>query len=158
MDGAHNCLTLVPGEVVEKLADRACFKRIETRRGLIQQDHRGVRDELNTDRASLAFTSRQDFSMDVTNLAFGDVSHAELSDDLVHEFVLLIITDFELEASCECESLTDCESREENVVLHDVRSKLLEALLVHGDLVVEEDVARELGARRRCHSVGQNVQ
>ena len=66
--------------------------------------------------------------------------------------------DFELEASCECESLADSESCEENIVLHNVSSKLLEALFVYRNLIVEEDVAGERGARRRSHSVSQNIQ
>ena len=96
--------------------------------------------------------------MHVADLTLGDMGHAEFGDDLVYELVLLFITDFELETGGECESLADCKSREENIVLHDVCSKLLESLFVDGDLVIEEDVAGERGARRRSHSVSQNIQ
>ena len=96
--------------------------------------------------------------MHVTNLTFRDMGHAELGDDLSHKFVLLFMRDLKLETSGECESLTDSEGREENIVLHNVSSKLLEGLFVNRDLVVEKDVAGERGACRRSHSISQNIQ
>ncbi len=140
MDRAHHSLALLAGQSVQELANTARLERVKTGSGLVKEDNGRVRDELNTDGASLALTTREYLFLGVSDHALRDVRHAEIVDDLLHKQVLLIFGDLKLQSSSESESLTHGESCEKHVILHDVGGVLLESVSVDGNLIVEGNV------------------
>jgi len=57
VDRADDCFALLARQFVQKLADRACFKRVKAGGRLIKKHYRWVRNELNADRDALALTT-----------------------------------------------------------------------------------------------------
>ena len=64
--------------------------------------------------------------INVSDLAVLDVAHSKVNDDPLNHFLLFLVAALQLQASSESKCLKHSELREENVILHDVRSVLLE--------------------------------
>lgn len=95
---------------------------------------------------------------DVSNLLVCAVLKSEVVDELFNALVLLFVGDGKFQARCERECLTDGESGKEDVFLLDIRSVSGEGVLVHWDLVVEQNVSRDLSLWWDGNSVSHNIQ
>ena len=95
---------------------------------------------------------------DVSNLLVCAVLKSKVVDELLNAPILLFVGDGKFQARCERESLTDGEASKEDIFLLDVRSESGEGVLVHWDLVVEQDVSGDRCLIWDGNSVSQNIQ
>lgn len=95
--------------------------------------------------------------MDIADLTVFDMRHAEVIDDLINEYFLPVVSSLELEASCKCECFSHCELCKEHIILHNISCILLESVLVDGNLIVEENIARKYCRSSRGDSISQDV-
>lgn len=141
VDGRDDGLALSARHIVQQLDDTEGFEAIQACSWIVEQDNRRIRDQLHTDRSTLAFTSRDNFSLDRTDLRVGNEGQTQGENNLFHEGILLCIWNLEFEASGESHGLTNREVRKQRVELLDVGSIASEHLLIDWDSVVEQNVA-----------------
>ena len=92
MNSGNNSLALLSCEITEQFANGSSFEGIETGSRFVQHDEGGIRDELDTDRYTLALTTRQHLSVDTTNLRVHDVIETQFFNDLRYECVLFFVS------------------------------------------------------------------
>jgi len=157
MNGADHGFALA-GQFLANLDDLLRHETVETRGGLVEEDHGRVSDEGLRDRGSLSFSCGNRLLVNCADLFVSTCVQSQVSDELVNAIILIVLTNFQLQASRKCENLLNCESFEEHVVLHDIGGVLSKQ--VGGKLisVIEFDAPREFLHLISTDPVTQTIQ
>ena len=142
---------------MQELANRSSFEGVEAGGRFVQHNAARVRNKLHTDRATFAFTAREDLAMNTTNLTVLNMEQTQLSYDTNHIGILFHFRRRQLKASRESHSLNNREVREEDIVLHHVSSIAGESILNHGHYIVEHDIARKGSFIDQSNTIRENV-
>lgn len=143
---------------MKKAANGASLERVETGGGLIKHDEGGVGNELNTDGGTLALTTRENLTADITNLRVSQMHKTELSLNGTHQSVLLVLGSGKLKTSREGKCLTHGEMREENIVLHNISGVSSVGLLIEGNFIVKKNSSRDSSLVDKLDAIRQDIQ
>ena len=120
MDSGHDSAVLTDGEIAKDFHDRSGSEGIKTSGGLIEEDERGVSDQLDTNGGTLALTTGDTLDEGATDLGVGTLVELEVSDEELDTRHLFGHGSGELQLGGELEALTNSHSLEENIVLLNV--------------------------------------
>lgn len=158
MDSGNDTLALLASKIVKKAANGASLEGIETGSRFIKQNEGGVGNELNTNGGTLALTTRENLTANITDLRVSQVHETELSLNGTNQKILLIVGRGKLETSSEGKCLTHGKMREENIVLHNIGGVTSIGLLIEGNFVVKKNSSRNSSLVDKFDAISQDIE
>lgn len=137
MNGANDGFSFLSSKLLKQSTDLLSLERVKSTRWLVEKNSRGVRDKLDGDGSTLAFTSGNTLFYSITDSALAYVTQGKILNDLVYQFLLRSNITLQFETSSEGKRLSDRESSKQYIILHDICCILLESLFVDRNLIVE---------------------